>query len=317
MRTPFFVLCISALLPACFLSSWPDSAECGALPVCDAGYSEVAACTTRECTLETLCGQSIYCQQDSCGEVGCFEGESIVPSCDETSDNCTVRSSDCGPVYCQTNLCNLLPRCNEGEELVSSCAGVDDCHSASLCGTTIYCAAACDVAPACDVGQSMYFGACPPDEICEERSACGITVYCGEETICDTAPPCFTASSPVVQEGEGFCPPVLPGPDPRDNCYTRDVCGAIYYCVVVCDLNHYAVEDPSECEEGGPCYSGIGEGREVWCTGEGVVCDAEPFCEEEEVRMFVGEVCPDDWRCRIREQCDIAIQCGQPPREEI
>lgn len=304
---------ISALLPACYLSSWPEEeAVCAALPSCDVGYSEVGFCMGEDCTVETLCTWSIYCERD-CDDFVCADFESEVPWCDVDTSECSIQESSCGEVYCQSALCNGLPSCDAGEAEVATCAGEDECQSVSVCGTTIYCAPPCDIQPLCGPDQIQYADACPPGQVCERRSACGETIYCTVEDNCTSFAPCTGAPSSVVGGGRGLCPLVTPGPGPQDNCYSQTLCGVVGHCVLACDLGHSEVGDPSECWEGSACYRGISLEGEVWCTGEGLACEAEPFCEEEEIEIPLDVVCGGRQRCRIVEECGISIQCEQQP----
>lgn len=307
MRLPILMLSLSALLPACFLSSWPEQDECRAIPTCQVGYSEVGVCSASDCTLETTCGQSIYCQRD-CDDFACSDFQSEVPFCDVASPDCSLRTSSCGEVYCQDALCNGLPMCDEGENEVESCAGRADCRSVSVCGTTIYCETLCVEPAVCGPGFTQQ-DSCPVGEVCEERTHCGVTVYCVEEPSCLSLAPCTGAPSTVVGGGSGICPLVTPGPGPQDNCYSETLCGVVGHCVLACNLGHTEVADPSECWSDGICYRGISLEGEVWCTGEGIACEAEPFCEEEEREIGLDVVCTGRRQCRFVEACGTTIQC--------
>lgn len=308
MQTPILILCMTTLLPACFLSSWPSQDECTAAPTCSEGYSEVGSCSRSDCTLETQCGQSIYCERD-CEDFVCSDFEAEVPWCDVDSSDCSFQMSSCGGVYCQSALCNGLPMCDEGEEEVPSCAGEGEgCRSVSECGTTIYCATTCVEPSVCTPEQTAHYGACPPDESCVERQHCGETVYCVEEPTCEPVEPCLGTLSPVLSIGES-CGAAPPLPGPGNSCYTEILCGIPHSCHLACATNDQLIEySETNCAE--HCYTSALP-TDLWCMGDLVWCDTELTCGEGEIEMSVGELCPDDWRCRILEECTTLIQCGQ------
>lgn len=81
--------------------------QCGAVPRCKTGYTEVPAssCNTKDCVKETLCGSTIYCKPD----VQCLG----YPVCDP--GHTPVKSPN---------------ECWEDDAA---------CYSRSLCGATIWC----------------------------------------------------------------------------------------------------------------------------------------------------------------------------------
>ncbi len=125
--------------------------------------------------------------------------------------------------------CGAVPRCEEGDEEVSSASGCpqDDarCYSRSLCGLTVWCVGpelACRAIPVCQ-GGFVEVKTCPTEASCVPVTVCGTTILCTAPACDPDVAACEAGEKQVSDlsacfQGDGA------------SCYERTVCGATIWC---------------------------------------------------------------------------------------
>ncbi len=138
-------------------------AVCDAIPSCSPGDLEIDACRIHDDTCYTLntCGGTVFCLLPT---VSCVQAQAPVEiplftDCEEgimNSEACSAQELEmnaCGAMivqnrcmgsdlyYCHLSMaqCTAVPACQDFEMEVTSCEGLENCVSHSICGATIYC----------------------------------------------------------------------------------------------------------------------------------------------------------------------------------
>lgn len=167
------------------------TAQCDAMPVCDAGDTEVTGTCPPDlsCYTRTLCGSTINCRRNNTS--ACTPGATR-----EAGDGCNKCTCDeRGNWGCTQDTCSVGTGGATGAGGASTVGG-----ASNLAGAAGQCAAA----PICTPGDTQIQVACQTLDIntpCYERSMCGTTIYC----LHNTATACTPGAARDAADGCSTC----------------------------------------------------------------------------------------------------------------